>query len=151
MLSAIIPYCSVCSFDMAIPADLAAIETISDGVTQLLRGRHWDEAAVNEMALALQEALANAIRHGCKNDRTKQVRCSVSADASGEVLIVIRDPGAGFDPTTVGNPLASENLLRPSGRGIFLIRQLVDEARFTDRGRQLQLRKRPHALEPAHA
>jgi serine/threonine-protein kinase RsbW len=149
MPSALFPYCSTCSFDMVIPADPAAIETVSDGVTEMLRGKHWDEAAIMEMELALQEGLANAIRHGCKNDRTKQVRCLVSADASGEVVVVIRDPGPGFDPATVANPLTSENRVRPNGRGIFLIKQLVDEVRFADRGRELRLRKRPHALEAA--
>ena len=77
--------------------------------------------------MAIDEALANAIRHGCKNDATKQVQCVVTTDAKGEVVIVVRDPGPGFDATLVPSPLAGENVLKPSGRGVFLINQLMDE------------------------
>lgn len=94
------------------------------------------------MELALQEALANAVRHGCKGDPTKLIRCLVTVnDASGDVVIVVRDPGVGFDPTSVPNPLQRENLLKPSGRGVFLINQLMDEVRFADSGREVLMRK----------
>jgi serine/threonine-protein kinase RsbW len=92
--------------------------------------------------LALDEALANAIRHGCKNDPTKQVRCIVTTGAGDEVVIVVRDPGPGFDATAVPNPLEGDNVLKGSGRGVFLINQLMDEVDFADGGRQLQMRKR---------
>jgi serine/threonine-protein kinase RsbW len=95
-----------------------------------------------EVELALQEALANAIRHGCKGDSSRSVQCVVTSDDSGEVLIVVRDPGPGFDAGTVPNPLAGENMLKSSGRGIFLINQLMDEVDFKDGGRELQMRKR---------
>jgi serine/threonine-protein kinase RsbW len=60
----------------------------------------------------------------------------------GEVIITVRDPGPGFDPTCVANPLAPENILKPSGRGIFLINGLMDEVQFADGGRALQMKKR---------
>jgi len=66
----------------------------------------------------------------------------VTTDAKGEVVIVVRDPGPGFDATTVPNPLAGENALKPSGRGVFLINQLMDEVGFSDGGRELQMKKR---------
>ena len=92
--------------------------------------------------LALQEAVANGIRHGCRGDASKQVQCSVTIDADGEVLIVVRDPGHGFDPARVANPLAPENMLKPSGRGIFLINGLMDDVQYADGGRELQMKKR---------
>jgi serine/threonine-protein kinase RsbW len=92
--------------------------------------------------LALDEALANAIRHGCKNDPTKQVQCVVSTDAKGELVIVVRDPGPGFDVASVPNPLKKENMLKPSGRGVFLINQLMDRVEFADGGRELLMKKR---------
>jgi serine/threonine-protein kinase RsbW len=92
--------------------------------------------------LAVQEAVANAIRHGCHNDPTNNVQCCVTCDDSGEVIIVVRDTGAGFDHTAVANPLEPENMLKPSGRGIFLINGLMDRVGFADGGREVQMRKR---------
>jgi anti-sigma regulatory factor (Ser/Thr protein kinase) len=141
-LSALLPYCSTCRLDMVVPADPAAIGTVTDGVLKVLRdAAHVDETNEIAIELALQEALANAVRHGCKGDPTKQVRCSVTCDAAGEVLIVVRDPGEGFDPAHVPNPLAPENLLKGSGRGVYLINQLMDEVRYHDRGREVHMRK----------
>jgi anti-sigma regulatory factor (Ser/Thr protein kinase) len=141
-LSALIPYCSTCQFSMTIPADPSSIPTLTDGVTHVLEEKEWAEKDIMAVELALQEAVANAIRHGCGGDRTKQLQCSVSCDASGEVVITVRDPGSGFDPSKVADPLDPANLLKPSGRGIFLINGLMDTVEFSDGGRALQMRKK---------
>jgi anti-sigma regulatory factor (Ser/Thr protein kinase) len=141
-LSALMPFCSECQFDMTIPADPRKIPTVTDGVMQVLQDKHWPERRIIEVELALQEALANAIRHGCKGDASRQVQCVVTCDADEELLIVVRDPGTGFDAAAVPDPLAAENVLKSSGRGIFLINQLMDEVAFGDGGRELQMRKR---------
>jgi anti-sigma regulatory factor (Ser/Thr protein kinase) len=141
-LSGLIPYCSACEFNMTIPADPRAIPTVTDGVRQVLVDKQWSEERIMQVELALQEALANAVRHGCKGDPTRQVQCVVNCDTEGEVLIVVRDPGTGFDATAVPDPLAGENVLKSSGRGIFLINQLMDEVAFKDGGRELRMRKR---------
>ena len=98
--------------------------------------------------LALQEAVANAIRHGCRGDVSKHVQCSVSCEESGEVAMVVRDPGAGFDPRAVADPLDAANLLKPSGRGIFLINELMDDVQFADGGREVQMRKKRAPAKP---
>jgi len=144
-LSGLIPYCSECRFNMVIPADPLAIPKVTDGVMQVLHEKNWPEERIIQVELALQEALANAIRHGCKGDRSRKVQCIVNCHSEDEVLIVVRDPGTGFDATTVPNPLAGENMLKSSGRGIFLINQLMDEVAFKDGGRELQMRKRSAA------
>jgi anti-sigma regulatory factor (Ser/Thr protein kinase) len=141
-LSGLMPFCSACQFSMTIPADPAAIPTITDGVTQVLQEKHWAEADIMAVELALQEAVANAIRHGCKGDATKQLQCFVTCDETGEVVIVIRDSGSGFDYTAVPDPLDPANILKASGRGIFLINGLMDDVRFADGGRELQMRKK---------
>jgi anti-sigma regulatory factor (Ser/Thr protein kinase) len=141
-LSALMPLCAACQFNMIIPADPRAIPTVIDGVSQMLHQKHWAEEEIMAVELALQEAVANAIRHGCRNDPTKHLQCMVTCDEAGEVMIVVRDPGSGFDHTSVANPLDPENMLKPSGRGIFLINGLMDEVDFTDGGRELQMRKR---------
>ena len=141
-LSSLIPYCSTCQLDLTLPADPSAIPRITDGVAAVLRGKQWPEADIMAVELALQEAVANAIRHGCRNDPTKRIQCCVTVDASDDVVIVVRDPGAGFDPTKVPNPLAAENILKPSGRGVFLINGLMDRVDYADGGREVQMRKR---------
>ncbi len=146
-LSALVPFCSVCQFDMTVPADPVAVPAIIGGVTELLERKNWSEEEVIAIEIALQEALANAIRHGCKNDPTRRLQCCVTCTDAGEVTIVVRDPGSGFDTTSVANPLDSANLLKPSGRGIFLINELMDDVGFGDGGRELRMRKRRSPLE----
>jgi anti-sigma regulatory factor (Ser/Thr protein kinase) len=146
-LSGMMPFCSTCQFTMTIPADPRAIPKVTDGVTQVLSEKGWAEHDIMAVELALQEAVANAIRHGCHGDASKQLECSLNCDSSGEIVITVRDPGTGFDPHAVPNPLDPANVLKPSGRGIFLINGLMDEVQYADGGRQLQMRKRkPEAL-----
>jgi serine/threonine-protein kinase RsbW len=126
---------------MVIPADVAAIEKVSAAVNDLLVGNQWPMDEVMKVDLALQEALANAIRHGCRNDASKLIDCRATLSAA-ELAIVVRDPGPGFDVSAVANPLDAANLFKPGGRGIFLINQLMDTVEFTDGGRQVSMRKR---------
>lgn len=141
-LSELIPLCSTCRFNMVIPADPANISTVSEGLERMLRERGWGEADVIAVDLAVREGLANAIRHGCRNDVTKHIQCCVTFDGPGEVVIVIRDPGSGFDAGTVPDPMDPENMLKSSGRGVYLINQLMDEVGFRDGGREVEMRKR---------
>jgi anti-sigma regulatory factor (Ser/Thr protein kinase) len=141
-LGALMPFCSTCELNLVIPATPASIPTVREGVRQLLVGKGWREDELMKVELALDEALANAIRHGCHNDPTKQVQCVVSTDAAGELVIIVRDPGPGFDVATVPDPLQGANLLKPSGRGVFLINELMDKVEFADGGREVVMQKR---------
>ena len=147
-LTALLPLSSNCEINMTIPATPAGIQTVSEGVAQLLQTKHWPEEELIKVDLALQEALANGIRHGCKGDPTKFIQCSVTFDASGQLVIVVRDPGSGFDAASVPNPLDSANMLKSSGRGVFLINQLMDEVAFRDGGREVQMIKRRDPKAP---
>lgn len=140
-LSALIPFCSTCEMNMIIPGDAAAIPKVTDGVRQILKTKRWVNEEISKVELALHEAMANAIRHGCKGDPTKHIHCVVTFGATGEIVIVVRDPGPGFDPAAVPDPLLGDNLLKSSGRGVFLINQLMDEVAFRSGGRELQMRK----------
>jgi anti-sigma regulatory factor (Ser/Thr protein kinase) len=144
-LGGLVPYCSTCELNLVIPADMVSMVRVTDGVNQLLENKRWPEDEVTKVELALQEALSNAIRHGCKGDPSKQVQCCVTFDEVGDIVIVVRDPGAGFDVNAVPNPLEGANLLKPSGRGVFLINQMMDTVEYAEQGRQVVMRKR---LEP---
>jgi anti-sigma regulatory factor (Ser/Thr protein kinase) len=141
-LAGMMPFCSTCEFTMTIPADPSAIPAITEGVNAMLTQKDWSEERIMAVELALQEAVANGIRHGCRGDSSKRVQCTVNLAADGEIIITVRDPGEGFEPGSVANPLAPENILKPSGRGIFLINGLMDDVQFADGGRQLQMKKR---------
>ncbi|MGC1450696.1 MAG: ATP-binding protein [Candidatus Sulfotelmatobacter sp.] len=150
-LSALVPYCSTCELNIVIPADTAAMEKVTAGLNELLAGKQWPQKEIMEIELAVQEALVNAIRHGCGNDPDKQVQCCVTFDAAGELVIVVRDPGPGFDVATVPNPLEGDNLLKGSGRGVFLINQLMDTVEFTEEGRKVVMRKRRDTVAESDA
>jgi anti-sigma regulatory factor (Ser/Thr protein kinase) len=149
-LSGLIPLCSSCKFDMTFKAELSAIDIVAEGVMQVLTENNWAGGNDFEIDTALREALANAIRHGCKLDATKSVQCCVSCDESGEVLIVVRDPGTGFDVSKVPDPLSARNRLKSSGRGVFLINELMDEVRYADGGREIRMRKSGKKNKSAH-
>jgi anti-sigma regulatory factor (Ser/Thr protein kinase) len=148
-LSALLPFCSACKFEMVIPADPRRIPTVTDGVLHILREGGWSETEIMKVELALTEALANGIRHGCQNDPSRQLQCCVTADDSGELMIVVRDPGTGFDPAAVPHPLEGENVFKSSGRGIFLINELMDDVAFEAGGREIKMRKHRAHLQRA--
>lgn len=140
-LSGLLPACSACKLDVTISADLNAISGVVDGVMQIAREMKCAEGNEFQIELALREALANAIVHGCKNDLGKKVECCVACTESSDVVILVRDPGEGFIPSAVPNPLAAENLHATHGRGIYLINQLMDEVSFERNGAEIRMRK----------
>jgi len=90
---------------------------------------HLDEIQFHKLMVSLTEAVNNAIIHGNRSVATKKVHVMCEL-LPGWILIMIHDEGKGFKPEKVGNPLAKENLLRESGRGIFLMRTLMDKVEF---------------------
>lgn len=141
-LSGLIPACSKCKLDVTIPADVNAINPVVDGVMQVAREMKCAEGNDYSIELALREALANAILHGCNNDPSKKVECCVVCEGSSEIVIIVRDPGEGFVPASVPNPLSGENVWATHGRGIYLINQLMDEVRFEAKGSEIQMKKK---------
>lgn len=90
---------------------------------------HLDEIQFHKLMVSLTEAVNNAIVHGNKSNAEKKVQV-ICELLPGWILLLIHDEGKGFKPENVGNPLAKENLLRESGRGIFLMRTLMDKVEF---------------------
>ena len=102
---------------------------------KLLEGRDVPDETRHWILMALREGLANAIKHGNLQNATKRV--DVEMEVLGDTLqIRIRDEGAGFEPQDVADPLAPENRLKTSGRGIFYMKTFMDDVSFrrTDRG-----------------
>ena len=106
------------------------------GEMQCAKGKEF------EIELSLHEALVNAIKHGCKNDPGKTVRLTVHCDEARGMLLIVRDPGPGFDVESLASPLVGENLYASHGRGIYMINKLMDEVRFVRKGAEIHMRKR---------
>jgi serine/threonine-protein kinase RsbW len=127
--------------NMSIPADQNAIASVADAVAEKLKDLSLPEEKQLEIGLALQEALANAVVHGCNNDATLTVRCSMMSDDNGRVFIAVSDPGPGFNAGSLADPKLQENLHEDHGRGIYLIRQLMDEVQFERGGQEIRMWK----------
>jgi len=105
------------------------VQVVSDHIA---RGIGLDEDSSHWVSVAIRESVINAIKHGNRNDSSKHVFIEFETATTDvpELTIRVRDQGEGFDPETVADPLAPENLLKSSGRGIFLIRNFMDDVRL---------------------
>jgi len=139
----------VVKFDRVFAAEPMAISPIVDEVMAIVRGMGCAAGSEDAIQLALHEALANAVRHGCREDPQKTVQCTVACDSARGMLVVVRDSGPGFDPGTVPSPLVGENVFRSHGRGIYLISQVMDEVRFERGGTEIHMIKRGPGEPPA--
>lgn len=109
-----------------------------------------DEDQAHWVGVAVRECVINAIKHGNRHDASKRVfvEFATAVAAVPEMTIRVRDQGQGFDPEEIADPLAPENLLKGSGRGIFLIRNFMDEVdleRIPDGGMEVRMVKRVQA------
>jgi serine/threonine-protein kinase RsbW len=128
----------------SIPSEVRLVDLVHDTSQRMaeIAGLGADEAL--DVALAVREAVINAIRHGNREDEGKQVDLTLRANGTG-ITVRVRDRGEGFDPAAHGDPTAAENLLRASGRGILLMRAFVDQVRFKrldGRGMEITLVKK---------
>jgi serine/threonine-protein kinase RsbW len=121
------------------------LDAVSPAVDQLMREVQRMECSRGkefEIETALREAIANAVRHGCGNDGEKEVEAWVGCDETRGMLIVVRDPGPGFDPATIPSPIVGHNVFRSHGRGIYLINELMDAVSFESGGTEIRMLKR---------
>lgn len=120
--------------------ELDLVDSVSEAV---LRALHFGEEAIERTSLAVREAAANAILHGNGPDGDDPVSICFRAEHR-ELTIEVEDCGAGFDPDSLPDPLAPENLLKTTGRGILLMRSFMDDVAFsfeTDGGTLVTMRK----------
>jgi serine/threonine-protein kinase RsbW len=130
-----------------IPNDLSSIEEAVDFVMQRCASCGEDPRRLRlNLRVGLAEALANAMLYGNARDPSKRVKVEVAFQDSA-ITARVTDEGTGFDPLSVPDPTCPANLLKANGRGIFLMRKLLDEVHFNDRGNSVTLVLRlPRAL-----
>jgi serine/threonine-protein kinase RsbW len=127
---------------VTLSGDRDAIDPVVRSVMKVVREMKCAEGHEDDIELALTEALANAVVHGAKSDPSKVIECDVACDEQRGMLIVVRDPGPGFDPAQIANPCRGENLYSNHGRGIYLINQLMDDVQFHKNGTEIHMRKK---------
>jgi serine/threonine-protein kinase RsbW len=127
---------------VTLAADRNAIEPVVQSIMEVVRNTQCATGKEDAIELALSEALANAVVHGAKGDPGKVVECDVACDEARGMLIVVRDPGPGFDPCSIPSPLVGENIYSNHGRGIFLINTLMDEVQFKNNGKEIHMLKK---------
>ena len=125
---------------------LADVPAIHARIVADAEAAGFADQALFAIRLATEEALVNAVRHGNQKDETKDVEVTWTVDAD-RFEIRIRDEGPGFDPDDVPDPTADENLARPCGRGVLLMRAYMDEVAFHGRGNEVHLVKHRAAAE----
>lgn len=119
----------------ALSENIRMIESFIDNAKDKF---HLDDDIYGNIMIAVTEAVNNAIKHGSNSDSTKNVLLSLSLDES-TIRFRVEDQGSGFDYSNLPDPTAPENIEKPGGRGIFLMKHLSDEVDFKEGGRVVEL------------
>jgi serine/threonine-protein kinase RsbW len=127
---------------VTLSADRKTVDPVVQEIMALVRRMKGIDGKDDAIELALQEALANAVIHGAKEDSSKTIECLVSSNEEQGVLIIVRDPGTGFLPEAIPSCTVGENVYSNHGRGIFLINQLMDHVEFRKNGTEIRMVKR---------
>jgi serine/threonine-protein kinase RsbW len=126
--------------ERSLPSEVEAISPFVDQVMLLIRKYNCVSEGDTEVEIALGEALANAVIHGNHQNPRKHVHVTCRCEPE-EVSIAVRDEGRGFDINKLADPTAPENIGSVHGRGIYLMKALMDEVRFEKNGVVVQMRK----------
>lgn len=126
------------TISIQIPSIVENIRMIESFIDNAKDRFHLDEDLYGNIMIAVTEAVNNAIKHGNSNNSSKNVFLSLTLDEN-LLTFVIKDEGSGFEYDNLPDPTAPENIEKPGGRGIFLMRHLSDEVEFTENGKTVEL------------
>lgn len=125
-------------YSLELVSDTSNVSLIEPYLNKVLKNYHLDEARYGDMLVVLTEAVTNAIVHGNERCCEKLVRVRTEC-AQGRISFLIEDEGSGFDPNRVPDPTTAENVCKPGGRGVFLMRHLSDDCCFEAQGKAVRL------------
>jgi serine/threonine-protein kinase RsbW len=125
----------------ALSSKVAAISPFVEQLMRFVLNFRGADGSEIDIEIALREALANAVIHGNGDDSRKSVYVTCRCYMDGEVSVTVRDEGKGFDSSTVLDPTVLENLMFTHGRGIYLMKTLMDEVSFEEGGSVVRMRK----------
>lgn len=124
-----------------IPSESTYIRVVSDKILGSLKSYDLDDSDLFDIKLCIEEALRNAMVHGSRFKKELPIKVSYSFE-EGLLEIEIEDKGDGFDYNGLPDPTQDENILREGGRGVFLIRNLMDEVNFNEKGNKVTMVKK---------
>jgi serine/threonine-protein kinase RsbW len=127
---------------LSMPSEVAAISPFVEKLMLLIQKCRCAPGDEDDIEIALREAVTNAAVHGNHEDPRKHVHVSCRCEVAGEVSIVVKDEGQGFDADAVPDPTASAAIESGHGRGIYLMKALMDEVRFEQGGTVVCMRKK---------
>jgi serine/threonine-protein kinase RsbW len=123
------------------PSEIKAISPLVDRLMRLIEGSHCVRGEEPSVELALAEALNNAVVHGNRMDRHKLVQILCRCEPGKGISVVVKDQGQGFDPNAVPDPTAAENIGADHGRGIWVMKSVMDEVSIERGGTEVRMRK----------
>jgi serine/threonine-protein kinase RsbW len=129
----------------SLPSKVAAISPFADQLMHFILNCRRADGSEADIEMALHEALANAVVHGNGENSCKHVYVTCRCYMDGEVVITVRDEGRGFDNSAVPDPTFRENLIFTHGRGIYLMKTLMDDVLFEEGGAVVTMRKKSNA------
>ncbi|MFN3344765.1 MAG: ATP-binding protein [Chloroherpetonaceae bacterium] len=128
-------------YELILESDLSEVRRIERFVKAMCHDHHFDQSFIHDVMLLITEATNNAIIHGNKFDKTKHATLLCTIE-DGYLNIEVTDEGKGFNPSEIPNPLAPENLLKPSGRGVFFIKNFAQDVEYVFYQNGTTLKKR---------
>jgi len=117
------------NYELVIPSILDKISEVESFTEKITNEMDFSQEEKDSIAIAVTEMANNAILHGNKKDQQKKVVIRYQLTQTS-LTVTIKDEGAGFNPDTINNPLAPENLLKESGRGVFIVKALMDKLSY---------------------
>jgi serine/threonine-protein kinase RsbW len=127
------------SVKMSLASEIRLVDLVHEASQRMAEIAGFEEDDALNVALAVREAVINAITHGNGGDPSRRVDVTLATNGAG-IRVTVRDHGAGFDPGETRDPTAGDNLLHSSGRGLLLIRAFVDEVKFRNlKGRGMEI------------
>ena len=126
---------------MTVPSETGNIRKVSARILSNLTPYRLDEATIFDIKLCIEEAVRNAIVHGNRADKRRSVTVTFWVEG-GALMIEIADEGSGFDQSTLADPTSALHILKNSGRGVYLIKKLMDRVEYTDNGTRVLMVKK---------
>ncbi|MFN8396878.1 MAG: ATP-binding protein [Bacteroidia bacterium] len=125
--------------ELEISSDPERIHEVEQFIEEIRDHLGFKDDVYGNVMIAVTEAVNNSILHGNRGDDSKTVRIQCSSLNPYRIMMAIEDQGIGFDPEALPDPTAPENVMRESGRGVFLMRTLSNAIRFHDQGRRVEM------------
>lgn len=132
------------SFELTIPSRLEEMQAVHALIEEVVKEFQLDEEIAHWIELTISESMINAIQHGNQSDPKKEASLKISSDGDA-IEVIVEDQGKGFCLESIADPTDLANLLKPSGRGILIIRSFMDEVDLSKReggGSRLRMLKK---------